>query len=196
MALPVFFDRVQETSTTTGTGTLTLAGAVNQFQAFSSVIPSGTALVYYTITDATSGYEIGQGTYTFSGTTLSRTTILASSNANAAVSWGAGTKNVWLDYPASLVKPAAFIGVVETTVDFGSTPVGSAIFTVTDANITSAHNIIATQSADATSNRTADENGIDLVLFSATAGTGQFTLYAEVKAGVITGQVDVHYIYS
>jgi len=90
-------DRVKETTTTTSTGTYTLAGAVTGFQSF-AVVGDGNA-TYYTVTDGTN-WEIGVGTYTLSGTTLSRDTILASSNSGSAVNWGAGSKDVFLTYPA------------------------------------------------------------------------------------------------
>jgi len=96
MAL-VVKDRVKETTTTTGTGTITLAGAVTGFQSF-SVIGNGNT-TYYVITDNTD-WEVGIGTYTSSGTTLSRDTILESSNSGNAVNWGAGTKDVFVTYPA------------------------------------------------------------------------------------------------
>jgi hypothetical protein len=96
MAL-VVKDRVKETTTTTGTGTLTLAGATVGFQSF-SVIGNGNT-TYYTITDGTN-WEVGIGTYTSSGTTLARNTILESSNGGAAVNWGAGSKDVFVTYPA------------------------------------------------------------------------------------------------
>jgi hypothetical protein len=98
MAL-VLKDRVKETSTTTGTGTLTLAGASSGYQSFAAVGNGNTT--YYTITDpATGDWEVGIGTYTSSGTTLSRTTILSSSNAGSAVNFTAGTKDVFCVYPA------------------------------------------------------------------------------------------------
>lgn len=98
MAL-VLLDRVRETSATTGTGTITLAGAVYGYQSFSAV--GNGNQTYYTIYDQTSGaWEVGIGTYTLSGTTLSRTTVLASSNGGSLVSFGAGTKDVFVDYPA------------------------------------------------------------------------------------------------
>lgn len=93
-------DRVKETTTTTGTGTLTLAGAATGFQAF-SVIGDGNE-TFYTITDGTD-WEVGIGTYTLSGTTLSRDTILDSSNSGSAVNWGAGDKDVFVSYPAGRV---------------------------------------------------------------------------------------------
>jgi hypothetical protein len=96
MAL-VLKDRVKETSTTTGTGTFTLLGAAAGFQSF-SVIGDGNT-TYYTI-DGGTEWEVGIGTYTSSGTTLSRDTILESSNGGTAVNFSAGTKNVFVTYPA------------------------------------------------------------------------------------------------
>jgi hypothetical protein len=96
MAL-VVKDRVQETSATTGTGTFTLAGAVSGFQSFSAIGDGNTT--YYAIVGGTQ-WEVGLGTYTSSGTTLSRDTILESSNGGTAVNFSAGTKNVFVTYPA------------------------------------------------------------------------------------------------
>lgn len=99
MAL-VLADRVQETTTTTGTGTVTLLGAVTGFQSFAAIGNANTT--YYTIAGQTgSEWEVGLGTYTSSGTTLSRTTVLGSSNAGSLVTFSAGTKNVFVTYPAS-----------------------------------------------------------------------------------------------
>ena len=96
MAL-VVKDRVQETSTTTGTGTFTLAGATSGFQSF-SVIGNGNTTYYAIVGGA--DWEVGIGTYTSSGTTLSRDTILESSNSGSAVNFSSGTKNVFVTYPA------------------------------------------------------------------------------------------------
>ena len=98
MAL-VLKDRVKETSVTTGTGTITLAGAVTDFDAF-SVIGNGNT-TYYTITlPEGNEWEVGIGTYTASGTTLSRDTVLASSNSGSLVNFSAGDKDVFVVYPA------------------------------------------------------------------------------------------------
>ena len=98
MAL-VIADRVKETTTTTGTGTVTLLGASTGFQSF-AVIGNGNT-TYYTIAgQGTSEWEVGIGTYTSSGTTLARTTILSSSNSGSAVNFSAGTKDVFVTYPA------------------------------------------------------------------------------------------------
>lgn len=96
MAL-VIADRVKETTTTTGTGTLTLGGAATGFQTFAAIGDGNST--YYTITNGTD-WEIGIGTYTASGTTLSRDTILASSNSDAAVNWTSGSKSVFVTYPS------------------------------------------------------------------------------------------------
>jgi len=96
MAL-VLKDRVKETTTTTGTGTYTLAGAVAGFEAFSEIGNSNTT--YYCCTDGTD-FEVGIGTYTASGTTLARTTILQSSNSDNAVNWSSGSRTIFCTQPA------------------------------------------------------------------------------------------------
>jgi hypothetical protein len=92
-------DRVQEISTTVGTGTLTLGGAVLGFQSFAAIGDANTT--YYAIVDpVTYDWEVGIGTYTSSGTTLSRDTVLSSSTGASPVSFVAGTKNVFCTYPS------------------------------------------------------------------------------------------------
>ena len=100
MAL-VVKDRVKETTTTTGTGSISLGGAVTKFKTFSSAL-SNADTTYYAIEQQgnTDEFEIGIGTYTSSGNTLARTTILSSSNSNNAVDFSAGTKNIFMTYPA------------------------------------------------------------------------------------------------
>jgi len=114
MAL-VLKDRVKETTTTTGTGTITLAGAATGFQSFAAIGNGNTT--YYAISGG-SEWEVGIGTYTASGTTLSRTTVLASSNAGALVSFSAGTKDVICTYPADKAIAA---GTGEFTDQFDGT---------------------------------------------------------------------------
>jgi len=89
-------DRVKETSTTTGTGTLTLAGAVVGFETFSSSIGNGNTTWYAIVGGAQ--WEVGLGTV--AAGTLARTTVLESSNADALVNFSAGTKDVFCTYPA------------------------------------------------------------------------------------------------
>ena len=98
MAL-VVRDRVKSTTTTTGTGTITLGAAAAGFQDF-SVIGDGNT-TYYTITDTITGvWEVGIGTYTSSGTTLSRAVVLDSSSGGSLVNFAAGSKDVFVVYPA------------------------------------------------------------------------------------------------
>lgn len=96
MAL-VLADRVLETTTTTGSGTITLAGAEPGYQSFSAV--GNGNQTYYTIANGAE-WEVGIGTYTASGTTLSRDTVLSSSANGAKVTLSAGTKNVFVTYPS------------------------------------------------------------------------------------------------
>lgn len=96
MGGPYLFERVRSTTTTTGTGTLTLAGALDSsYKAFGDVLANGDKC-HYEIRVAGVLFEIGLGTYTVSGTTLSRDTVLSSSNSGALVSLPAGVKDVWL----------------------------------------------------------------------------------------------------
>jgi hypothetical protein len=97
MAL-VVNDRVKETSTTTGTGTFTLDGAVSGFETFSSAI-GNTNTTYYAIVNSNGEFEVGLGTV--GAGTLSRDTIISSSNSDAAVVFTGGTKNVFVTLPAS-----------------------------------------------------------------------------------------------
>lgn len=97
MAL-VVKDRVKETTTTTGTGTITLAGAATGFQSFTSALSDGDT-TYYAIVEDETAWEVGLGTFTASGTTLSRDTILESSNAGAAINLTAEA-DVFITYPA------------------------------------------------------------------------------------------------
>jgi len=96
----VIADRVRETTTTTGTGTITLGGAVTNFETFTANL-SNSDTTYYAIVDNTNGaFEVGLGTFTSSGTTLARS-VIASSNSNNLVDFGAGTKDVFITIPAS-----------------------------------------------------------------------------------------------
>jgi hypothetical protein len=99
MAL-VIADRVLETTTTTGTGAVTLAGAQTGYQSFGTAIGNGNTTYYTIVVDGGTDWEVGIGTYTSSGTSLSRDTVLASSNSGNLVNFGAGTKNVFVTYPA------------------------------------------------------------------------------------------------
>lgn len=134
----IWADRTAETTTTTGTGALTLAGAITGYRAFSAVCSTNDTVTYAIEAVDSSGvptgaWELGVGTY--SGVnTLTRTTVLKSSNADAAVSFAAGTKNVFLDDIASTrntleqfsgtTEPAApTAGLISFAKDFNGWPV-------------------------------------------------------------------------
>jgi hypothetical protein len=132
MAL-VLKDRVKETTTTTGTGTVTLAGAAAGFQSFAAVGDGNQT--FYAIVDATSGdWEVGVGAYTASGTTLSRATVVSSSNAGSLVNFGAGSKDVFVTYPSSRAVYLDAAGSAVTTLDIGT--LGTSTANITTANIT------------------------------------------------------------
>jgi hypothetical protein len=132
MAL-VLKDRVKETTTTTGTGTVTLAGAAAGFQSFTAVGDGNQT--FYAIVDSTSGaWEVGVGTYTASGTTLSRTTVVSSSNAGSLVNFGAGTKDVFVTYPSSRAVYLDAAGSAVSVLDIGT--LGTSTANITTANIT------------------------------------------------------------
>ena len=110
MAL-VLADRVKETTTTAGTGTITLAGAATGFQSFAVVGDGNTT--FYTIASQTGNeWEVGVGTYATSGTTLARTTVLSNSSATqpSALSFSAGTKDVFVTYPAGYAVASTNVG--------------------------------------------------------------------------------------
>jgi hypothetical protein len=98
----VIADRVRETTTTTGTGTINLEGAVTNFETFTANLSNGDTTYYAIVDNTNNAFEVGLGTFaTGSPNTLARTTIIASSNSNSAVTLGSGTKDVFITIPAS-----------------------------------------------------------------------------------------------
>jgi len=100
-------DRIKETSTTTGTSDITLAGAVSQFKTFSSRFVSGTqavadAIYYAIVGQIGTEWEVGKG-YLSGATTLVRVTVFSSSNSDALVNFSAGTKDVFVTIPAARI---------------------------------------------------------------------------------------------
>ena len=98
MAL-VLADRVQETTTSTGTGSVTLGGAVTGYQTFAA-IGNGNTTFYCIADQGGANWEVGIGTYSTTGPTLARTTVLASSNSGSLVNFTAGVKTVFVTYPS------------------------------------------------------------------------------------------------
>lgn len=120
MSVLTMFDRVRETSVTSGTGTITLGGAVTGYQSFASTVGNGNQ-TYYCISDQSGvNFEIGIGTYTSSGSTLSRTTVLASSSGSSLVSFGANIKDVFVTAPASILNLIGTVSGVITVPNGGT----------------------------------------------------------------------------
>lgn len=103
------FDRVKETTTTTGTGDITLAGAVAQFRPFNAVFTAGASwpaadYIYYAVVGQSgTEWEVGKG-YLTDATTMVRETVFSSSNAGALVNFSAGTKDVFNTIPAERME--------------------------------------------------------------------------------------------
>ena len=100
MAL-VLNDRVKETTTTTGTGTLTLGGAVTGFETFAAGVGNSNTTYYAVTLPGSSEFEVGLGTLSSDSSTIARTTIISSSNSDSAVNFSAGTKTIFCTIPAS-----------------------------------------------------------------------------------------------
>ncbi len=111
----IFYDRVRETTSTSGTGTVTLSGAVTGYQSFAVVGDGNTC--YYCIADrAGNNWEVGSGTYTAAGTTLSRDTVFSSSNSNALCNFDSSLKDVYVTQPAVIATKQILAGVHTITV--------------------------------------------------------------------------------
>ena len=110
----VIADRVKESCSSPGTGTVSLLGASSGYQSFSAGIGNGNS-TYYGIADQSgNNWEVGIGTYTSSGSTLSRTTVLSSSNAGALVNFSSGTQDVYCTQPANRNMYLTNLGVANT----------------------------------------------------------------------------------
>ena len=99
MAL-VINNRVRETTSTTGTGAVTLGGAVGGFQTFAAGIGNSNTTYYAISINSESEWEVGLGTLNGDSSTLTRTTVLESSNSDSAVDFSAGSKEVFCTLPA------------------------------------------------------------------------------------------------
>lgn len=173
-------NRVQETSTTTGTGTLTLAGAVTGYVTFNSAFSNGD-VVFYTIDDGLGNWEIGAGTI---GTgTLARTTVIESSNSNSLVPFGSGAKRVFCTAPTRALLPdqTSNNGKVLTTDGTSPSWTTPASGTVTSVSVASANGLAGTSSGGATPSLTLSTTvtgvlkGNGTAISAAVAGTDYVT---------------------
>ena len=131
----IIADRVKETTTTTGTGNVTLLGAVSKFLAFSARMANGDTCLYAIVHQTANEWEVGVGTFVSATPALARTTVLASSNSDTAVTFSAGTKDVFLNYAAggaiSLYKDGPIAWT--STHDFTALPANAAPLNIKNA---------------------------------------------------------------
>jgi len=177
-------DRVRETTVTTGTGTIDLGGAVTNFETFTANLSNGDTTYYAIVDNTNNAFEVGLGTFaTGSPNTLARTSIIASSNSNSAVTLGSGTKDVFITIPASKI-------VVEdgsNNVSIGGTVTASA-FSGSGASLTGV-DVVNDTSPQLGGNL--DLNGNDIVTTSnadlelAPNGTGHVTVKGNTNQGAI-----------
>jgi len=97
----VINDRVKETTTTTGTGDITLGGAVQGYETFAAGIGNSNTTYYAIYNPGTAEFEVGLGTLSGDSSTMARTTVISSSNSDNAVNFSAGTKDIFCTLPAS-----------------------------------------------------------------------------------------------
>lgn len=126
-------DRVKESTTTTGTTDFVLGGAASGFQTF-AVIGNGNTTYYAAVDQATGDWEVGIGTYSSTGPTLTRDTVLESSNSGSKVSFAAGSKDVFCTYPAERAVYLSAAGLAVDVLDIGT--LGTSTANITTANIT------------------------------------------------------------
>ena len=185
----VLNDRVLEESTSTGTGPLTLIGAPSGYQSFLSGIGGSNTTYYAAFNTTANEWELGLGTLNAGATTLTRTTIYSSSNANNAVDFSAGTKNVFVTLPAS--QTLTGINAVITGGSINNTPIGQS---------TAAAGAFTTLSASGTVSGTGFNNYVTAFLSSPTAigntapNTGAFTNLS--SSGTVSGTGFSNYLAS
>ena len=193
MAL-VFADRVKETTTTAGTGAVTLAGAVTGYQSFTAGIGNGNTCYYCIASQTLNTWEVGLGTYSTTGPTLTRTTPLAGSSATP-VTFGSETKDVFVTSPALWATSPSFTGNVGTA----QLSVGTTDTTTAYAYIAPTQSTLQHQFAVAGTNNFngATVQGLNLVP-TLTGGASTTTLYGVISnpkftgvTGTVTGVIGV-----
>jgi hypothetical protein len=177
----VIADRVRESTTTTGTGTITLAGAVSGFQSFSAGIGNGNS-TYYTISNnVTNQWEVGIGTYTSAGSTLSRDTVLASSNAGSLVNFSTGAADVFVTYPS---ERAVYVNSSNTSV---TVPALTASTSITNSGLTSGRVVYSTTGGLETDSANLLFNGTTLTANTLNLTNALGTAYGGTGATTVAG---------
>lgn len=175
-------DRVRETSTTSGTGALILGGASAGFQSFSVIGNNNTT--YYAIVDPAIGaWEVGVGTYNTVGPTLTRDTVLESSNNNNLVTFSAGVKDVFCTYPA---EQAVTLDDVQTLTNKTISGSSNTLTNIGNSSLTNS-SITFGSTAQALGSTVSAFNGVSVG--ATTASTGAFTTLS--YTGTLTGGTGV-----
>ena len=186
MAL-VVADRVKQTAASiSGTGTYTLSGTFTGFQTFTDGVGDGNTTYYAAVQDA--NFEIGIGTYTASGTTLARTTILQSSNSDNAVNWSSATPTIFTTYPAdkAVFKDASnningtFVGNITGNVTGNTSGTAATVTGAAQTNITSVGTLSSlTTSGDITVGDDLTVNGGQIDLKTNSGAVAKMLFYCE-----------------
>lgn len=188
--MPLLADRVLESSITAGTGTLTLAGALTGYRTFNSAFSNGN-VVYYTIDDGLGNWEVGYGTV---GTgTLTRSTVLESSNANALVVFTSVSKRVFCTAPVPALLPDQTGNSTKVLSTDGSNPswITPNAGTVTAVSVTSANGFAGTSSGGATPALTISTSitgilkGNGTAISAATSGTDYSAGTSSLATGIL-----------
>lgn len=187
MAL-VVKDRVKETTATTGTGTLTLAGAVAGFQTFTSVLSNGDTTYYGIFESSTGEFEVGLGTFTSSGTTLARTTILESSNSGSAINLTAGAADVFITQPAEKAVYLDGSGYIATADGRNLTNVDAATLDSLDSTQFLRSDTSDTMTGDLTVSENLKADGGTLIMGDDAYSTS--TSYVGMKTSFMSGSTD------
>jgi hypothetical protein len=188
--MPLLADRVLESSITAGTGTLTLAGALTGYRTFNSAFSNGN-VVYYTIDDGLGNWEVGYGTV---GTgTLTRSTVLESSNANALVVFTSVSKRVFCTAPVPALLPDQTGNSTKILSTDGSNPswIANTVGTVTAVSVVFANGFAGTSSGGATPALTISTSitgvlkGNGTALSAATSGTDYSAGTSSLATGIL-----------
>ena len=192
MAL-VINDRVKETSSTTGTGTLTFAGAVSGFETFAAGIGNSSTTYYAVVnTDTPTEWEVGLGTLAGDSSTIARTTVISSSNSDSAVNFGSGTKEIFCTLPASkaVIKDASG-NVTPSGVITGTTVEATGDTAASDnaaMGYTSAEGLILT--GQGSTNDVTIKNDADADVITIATGATNVDVVGDLTAGTLNADGD------
>ena len=178
----LFSDRVKQNTSTVGKGTIDLHGDLTDFKTFVDGIGDGNQCYYSIVNNGKDEYEIGIGTVTEGDIdTLTRDAVLDSSNSGTLIDFSGGFKDVFVTAPASYISRPL---VTQTEIDFGSTPISSKEFTITDSNVSVNSRVTANMAYDAPTGKDLDETEMDhLQIICGQVTVGSFKMYVTSSDG-------------